>query len=343
MKTKFLTLIILLLPFISFSSTTDFTATSDTTISDITFSSTTTEMTIKNSSTAESFTFDSGVFTVTNPGTFKISSSDSTVKSIQISKDGSVVTCTENTTAGTTYTTLPTDSGIYTIRPSATTDCTNLCTTLDNTATYNTYPTCGAATCTSGYIVSGSGANATCVHSGGGSLPGTITPIKVTTPRPQTIYPDGTIVYHDSTQGGQGNATSTTPTPTPAPTKTLNFSFTKTLTKGQDNQTVSNLQQLLRELNFFTYPTNTGYYGTITEEAVQAFQCKHNIICTGTPQTTGYGVVGPKTRAKLNELLNSEKPTTNPNQTLIDSLQLQINELQEMVEELMEELEGMGE
>ena len=45
----------------------------------------------------------------------------------------------------------------------------------------------------------------------------------------------------------------------------------------------------------------TGYYGSLTTRAVQLFQAKYGIISSGSPFTTGYGFVGPKTRAKLNE------------------------------------------
>jgi len=50
-------------------------------------------------------------------------------------------------------------------------------------------------------------------------------------------------------------------------------------------------------------PTNvdsTGYFGALTLAAVQKYQSKHGIITSGTPETTGYGRVGPKTRAVLN-------------------------------------------
>jgi PKD repeat protein len=43
----------------------------------------------------------------------------------------------------------------------------------------------------------------------------------------------------------------------------------------------------------------TGYYGVLTEAAVRKFQCKNQIVCDGTPESTGYGVVGPRTAAIL--------------------------------------------
>ena len=49
----------------------------------------------------------------------------------------------------------------------------------------------------------------------------------------------------------------------------------------------------------------SGYYGALTEAAVKRFQQKNGIVSSGTPTTTGYGTVGPKTRAALNALLSS--------------------------------------
>lgn len=46
----------------------------------------------------------------------------------------------------------------------------------------------------------------------------------------------------------------------------------------------------------------TTTFGSLTEIAVQKFQTKYNIVISGTPSTTGYGKVGPQTRAKLTEL-----------------------------------------
>lgn len=49
----------------------------------------------------------------------------------------------------------------------------------------------------------------------------------------------------------------------------------------------------------------TGYFGPLTLKAVQRFQTKYGIVSSGSPSTTGYGRVGPRTRAKLNELNTS--------------------------------------
>ncbi|MFA5248731.1 MAG: fibronectin type III domain-containing protein [Patescibacteria group bacterium] len=59
----------------------------------------------------------------------------------------------------------------------------NTCATLSHALTYNAYPTCGAASCISGYTLSGSGASAVCVvqsSGGGGGGGGSITVPQVT-------------------------------------------------------------------------------------------------------------------------------------------------------------------
>ena len=79
--------------------------------------------------------------------------------------------------------------------------------------------------------------------------------------------------------------------------------FTTTLGKGSEGSDVTKLQQYLAK-DGTLYPEGliTGYYGSLTEAAVKRFQQKHNIVSSGTPLSTGYGTVGPKTRTTLNSL-----------------------------------------
>jgi hypothetical protein len=171
------------------AATTDFTADADVTISGVTLGSGTGSLYIRSGSTAESWTFNSGTFTVTNPGTIHIGSVDTNVKTILI-KNGSNsnVACTENSTPGTSVVALPTTADTYTVEASETTACNNFCSTLTGAATYNAFPTCGAATCSQGYSLSGSGSSATCVASGGGGGGGggSVTTTTTTTTQTQT-------------------------------------------------------------------------------------------------------------------------------------------------------------
>lgn len=54
-----------------------------------------------------------------------------------------------------------------------------------------------------------------------------------------------------------------------------------TLTQGMTSSTVSELQKNLKTLGFFTYPIVTGYFGTITEQAVKDYQKAYLLPSTG--------------------------------------------------------------
>jgi len=73
--------------------------------------------------------------------------------------------------------------------------------------------------------------------------------------------------------------------------------------RGSRGVQVSMLQEYLKK-DTVLYPEGsvTGYFGPATERAVQRFQTKYGLVTSGTPTTTGYGAVGPKTRNKLNAL-----------------------------------------
>lgn len=71
--------------------------------------------------------------------------------------------------------------------------------------------------------------------------------------------------------------------------------FVHTLWVGSRGNEVKALQQKLRELGYFKYPTNTGYFGPITRASVVAFQKAQKLR----PYP---GWVGPLTRAALNSL-----------------------------------------
>jgi len=76
--------------------------------------------------------------------------------------------------------------------------------------------------------------------------------------------------------------------------------ISRTLKLGMSGEDVTRLQQFLAS-DVAIYPEGTvsGYYGALTQAAVKRFQCKFNIVCSGTPDSTGYGIVGPRTAAIL--------------------------------------------
>ena len=72
----------------------------------------------------------------------------------------------------------------------------------------------------------------------------------------------------------------------------------------------------------FTSPL-PGYFGSLTETAVEAFQSATGIVSSGTPQTSGYGQVGPQTRAKIGALTVSCQSGITASQLLPRRLQQQ--------------------
>ncbi|TSC77399.1 MAG: peptidyl-Asp metallopeptidase, partial [Parcubacteria group bacterium Gr01-1014_33] len=72
--------------------------------------------------------------------------------------------------------------------------------------------------------------------------------------------------------------------------------FTAFLSKGSQGDEVTQLQEILKQ-DSEIYPEGlvTGYFGTATQAAVKRFQARHGI--------EALGIIGPRTRAKLNELI----------------------------------------
>jgi peptidoglycan hydrolase-like protein with peptidoglycan-binding domain len=88
----------------------------------------------------------------------------------------------------------------------------------------------------------------------------------------------------------------------PVLTRSLYLGLRDEIAGGQ----VSELQKFLAK-DQEVYPEGlvTGYYGRLTEKAVQRWQAKYGVISSGGPAVTGYGVVGPKTRAKISAVCKS--------------------------------------
>ncbi|HUY62654.1 MAG TPA: peptidoglycan-binding domain-containing protein [Candidatus Paceibacterota bacterium] len=79
------------------------------------------------------------------------------------------------------------------------------------------------------------------------------------------------------------------------------------LHEGSSGGEVTRLQQFLAK-DKSVYPSGlvTGYFGSETEQAVQRWQAMNNIVASGTPSSTGFGFVGPRTRSDLNHELEKE-------------------------------------
>lgn len=70
---------------------------------------------------------------------------------------------------------------------------------------------------------------------------------------------------------------------------------TDALTGGQ----VGKLQQFLINASVYPEARVTGYFGPATLRAVQRWQAQNGIVSSGGPESTGYGFVGPRTRAAM--------------------------------------------
>lgn len=79
---------------------------------------------------------------------------------------------------------------------------------------------------------------------------------------------------------------------------------------------IASLQQYLQSTGDFNHEP-TGFWGPLTTAAVRSWQAKNGIVSSGTPETTGFGVLGPRTRDALKAVTcRSTTPTvtqtTNP-------------------------------
>ncbi len=76
--------------------------------------------------------------------------------------------------------------------------------------------------------------------------------------------------------------------------------ITTPLHQGLRSSQVIRLQTILSSQGYLSSSNITGYFGPLTATAVRQFQCAKNIVCSGTPESTGYGFVGVRTRTALN-------------------------------------------
>lgn len=90
--------------------------------------------------------------------------------------------------------------------------------------------------------------------------------------------------------------------------KASSSTFIRTLRRGSMGEDVMLLQKFLNTQGFEIAPSGPGslgyetrVFGLATERALKRYQCSKNIVCTGSPSETGYGVFGRMTRASVNE------------------------------------------
>ncbi len=106
--------------------------------------------------------------------------------------------------------------------------------------------------------------------------------------------------YGVSQQNAQSVSTPPTITQEIKTSAAAHAPFIQNLKRGSRGFEVTALQKFLTQ-NVALYPEGlaTGYFGAATEQAVRRFQEKYGVAKKG---DAGYGLVGPKTRAKFNSL-----------------------------------------
>jgi peptidoglycan hydrolase-like protein with peptidoglycan-binding domain len=112
----------------------------------------------------------------------------------------------------------------------------------------------------------------------------------------------------------------------------------RNLSRGSSGSDVTNLQQFLVSKGYTTADNITGFFGPVTEAAIKAFQRAEGIVSSGDPVSTGYGNVGPSTRARINALAGGATAPSLP-ATAPQSLQAQLDALQKQVQELLLKLQ----
>jgi peptidoglycan DL-endopeptidase LytE len=101
---------------------------------------------------------------------------------------------------------------------------------------------------------------------------------------------------------------------------------------GSTGKEVSQLQLDLKTLGYFTYPTITGYYGTITSDAVRKFQQQQGLTVTG--------VADSNTLSKIREAAGKNKKTQSSNSKA--NIYLTIGSTGERVKQVQTKLKQLG-
>jgi peptidoglycan hydrolase-like protein with peptidoglycan-binding domain len=87
--------------------------------------------------------------------------------------------------------------------------------------------------------------------------------------------------------------------------------LSRTLSLGVSGSDVANLQSYLAGQGLFSAGV-TAYFGTVTQGAVQQWQEAHGVVAGGSPDSTGWGVVGPHTRAAIAQSCGGQTSPSRP-------------------------------
>ena len=117
----------------------------------------------------------------------------------------------------------------------------------------------------------------------------------------------GTIANVQAALKNQTTTTQTTTTPSVAGCNVLDNNLSLGATDQSTNGDVSQLQSFLgKDKSIYPEDAVTGYYGTLTLQAVQRWQAAHGIVSSGDPASTGFGHIGPRTRGEMDKEMETE-------------------------------------
>lgn len=109
-----------------------------------------------------------------------------------------------------------------------------------------------------------------------------------------------TILAQIATLQQQLQTTQATQSPAPvAISGTQCPTLFRTLSSGARGEDVLSLQQFLIGQQFLSSELATGYFGSLTEAAVQRLQVAYGLLPSGSSVSAGYGIAGPRTRAEI--------------------------------------------
>lgn len=193
--------------------------------------------------------------------------------------------------------------------------------------------------CNSGYHESGG----SCILTGGGGIIGggggggsVPTPVYTVIPGTATTTAKTSDVSASTSDVGKPKAPSVA-TPSLI-AQIVSPVFNKTLKYGMTSDDIKRLQELLAS-DPEIYPEGivSGWFGQLTRKAVMAFQKKYGI--------EQVGIVGPQTRAKINEVFSQSSfvslQSSVPIPTTVEQIQAKIQELLEKIKLLQEQLRGL--
>ncbi|MDT8860344.1 peptidoglycan-binding protein [Alkalihalobacillus sp. MEB130] len=119
----------------------------------------------------------------------------------------------------------------------------------------------------------------------------------------------------------------------------------QTLRQGMDHPDVKELQDALKKKGFFSFDRSTGFYGTITADAVRDFQRKHNLQVDGIagPQTLGklLSEMGGQAPVQTSTPSTSKTTSTTSNLSSVSSL-IRFGSNGSQVEQLQQKLKEQG-